>query len=171
MSQQEFHTPESFMNFDTHKSFKAIVAAGFSEPQAEAIVELVRSSKEYDFSTLATKEQVRNFEQRVADKAAIFEQKIDNLDAKLNQKIDNLDARLNQKIDNLDASLNQKIDNLGATLNQKIDNLDATLNQKMDSGVSRLQAQMAKQDSQQKAWMMSMLLTIIGIGAAIFLKT
>lgn len=137
------------MNFDTHKSFKAIVAAGFSEPQAETIVELVRSSKEYDFSTLATKEQVRNFEQRVADKAAIFEQKTEDRFILLEQKIDNLDARLNQKIDNLDANLNQK----------------------MDSGFSRLQVQMEKQDSQQKAWMMSMLLTIIGIGAAIFFKT
>lgn len=44
--------------FDTHKSIRALVDIGIKAKQAEGIVELVSKSREYDFSRLATKDQV-----------------------------------------------------------------------------------------------------------------
>ena len=46
--------------FDTHKSIKALIEAGVKEKEAESIVDLVSVSREYDFSRLATKEQVNS---------------------------------------------------------------------------------------------------------------
>lgn len=99
MTHQESLLSESFMNFDTHKSFKSIVAAGFSETQAEAIVDLVQTSKEYDISKLLTKENFRLFEQKVENRFILLENRIDNLESAINTKIDNLESAINNKID------------------------------------------------------------------------
>ncbi len=46
--------------FDTHKSIRALVNIGIKEKQAEGIVELVSKSRDYDFSRLATKDQLES---------------------------------------------------------------------------------------------------------------
>ena len=51
--------------FDTHKFIKHIKSAGFDEKQAEAIVETIAESREYDFSKLATKEQFELVDQKI----------------------------------------------------------------------------------------------------------
>lgn len=123
MSQQSSYT--DFMHFD-----KAMLSAGLSEPQAKAIADFVRASKEYDLLKLTTKDETQLLE--------------------------------------------QKVDHIQADLNQKIGHNQTTLTQKIDFVSVEIQTQMAKQDSQQKVWMMATLLAIIGIiigfGTAIFLK-
>jgi len=48
--------------FDTHKHVKELKGSGISEKQAEVIVNIISSSKEADFSALATKEQLARTE-------------------------------------------------------------------------------------------------------------
>jgi hypothetical protein len=49
---------EPQMNFDTHESIKFLMGKGFKETQAESIVNVVSKSREFDFSRLATKDQL-----------------------------------------------------------------------------------------------------------------
>ncbi len=46
-------------SFDTHAHVKALIKAGLEEPQAEAIIKTIVNSREYDFSKLATKEELK----------------------------------------------------------------------------------------------------------------
>jgi hypothetical protein len=49
---------EPQMNFDTHESIKFLMGKGFKETQAESIVKIVSTSREFDLSRLATKDQL-----------------------------------------------------------------------------------------------------------------
>lgn len=49
---------EPQMNFDTHKHIEFLMGRGLKKAQAEAIVEVINQSRGYDFSNLATKDQV-----------------------------------------------------------------------------------------------------------------
>ncbi len=44
--------------FDTHKSIRALMDVGVKEEHAESIVELVSKSRDYDFSRIATRDQL-----------------------------------------------------------------------------------------------------------------
>jgi hypothetical protein len=57
-------TPEMH-SFDTHKYVKEFTKSGFKEVQAEMIVKSLLESREYDFSRLATKEQVASIEKDI----------------------------------------------------------------------------------------------------------
>src|SRR2546423_14509787 len=50
--------------FDTHEYIKELIKAGLKEKQAEVIVKGFLQSRDYDFSRLATKEQVTVIEHR-----------------------------------------------------------------------------------------------------------
>jgi coiled-coil family 90 protein len=63
-------------NFDTHESFKVFEGVGFKKQQAEAIVEVIKKSREQDFSRLATKEQLENVEQGLRQKLETVKQEI-----------------------------------------------------------------------------------------------
>ena len=45
--------------FDTHEMVKELMAAGFSDEQAEAVTRLLRRSQDIDFSHLATKSDLQ----------------------------------------------------------------------------------------------------------------
>jgi hypothetical protein len=55
-------------SFDTHAHVKALITAGLEEPQAEAIIKTLVNSREYDFSKLATKEQLAHLEEKLTNK-------------------------------------------------------------------------------------------------------
>lgn len=65
--------PMKFINFDTYEVVKRLCASGMPEKQAEEVIHAIISSKEYDFSKLATKEQVTDI-QRELEKFATKEQ-------------------------------------------------------------------------------------------------
>ncbi|MBI1207489.1 MAG: hypothetical protein GC191_09415 [Azospirillum sp.] len=44
--------------FDTHETVKTLTRAGFTEPQAEAVIGAVRAAAAVDLSPLATKDDV-----------------------------------------------------------------------------------------------------------------
>jgi len=54
-------TMETYSMFDTHRHIKQL------EKQAESIVELVRDSRNYDISKLATREQVAILETKITE--------------------------------------------------------------------------------------------------------
>jgi DNA-binding transcriptional MerR regulator len=89
-------------NFDTHESFKVFEGVGFKKQQAEAIVEVIKKSREQDFSRLATKEQLKNVEQGLR-------QKIDAVEQGLVQKIEAVEQMLEQKIESAVSSSELRI--------------------------------------------------------------
>ena len=75
------------MNFDTHKSIKFLIEKGLKEPQAESIVEIVSRSRSYDFSKLATRDQLK-----------IVEGKIKSTEEKLRGEIKSTEEKLRGEI-------------------------------------------------------------------------
>ena len=55
----------AMVSLDTHASVKELTAAGFSESQAEALTDVVRKSRDFDFSALATKADLKTLEARL----------------------------------------------------------------------------------------------------------
>ena len=68
--------PMKFINFDTYEVVKRLCASGMPEKQAEEVIHAIISSKEYDLSKLATREQVTDI-QRQLEKFATKEQVAD----------------------------------------------------------------------------------------------
>lgn len=60
---------------DTHRFVKELKAAGFTEPQAEAVTTMMRETREVDLSALATKADVLQL--RTEQKADLAEAKAD----------------------------------------------------------------------------------------------
>ena len=52
-------------SFDTYKYIKNFQRSGFNEKQAEAIVNTLMESRDFDLSKLATKDQVENVRQEL----------------------------------------------------------------------------------------------------------
>jgi hypothetical protein len=52
--------------FDTHKYIKELTKSGFKEAQAEIIIKSILESRDYDFTKLATKEQVALIEKEMS---------------------------------------------------------------------------------------------------------
>lgn len=74
--------------FDTHNYIKEIVKTGITEPQAEAIAKFVSDSRNYDFSRLATKEQVENLRSETKADISRLEQRIEHIEEKMATKED-----------------------------------------------------------------------------------
>ncbi len=55
---------------DTHGLVKRLVAAGFPEPQAEAVTDVVWESRQFDLSNLATKTDIAELKASIAESRA-----------------------------------------------------------------------------------------------------
>lgn len=71
---------QQLMSFDTHEQVKNFQKAGFKIDQAEVIVHAINTSREFDLSRLATKEQLQHAEEKLTAK-------IDNLKTELHGAI------------------------------------------------------------------------------------
>ncbi len=98
--------------FDTHKHVKDCKANGFTEKQAEAVVRIVMDSREYDFSKLATKEQMRGVEDRLGARIFLVEERLSSVEERLDAKISAVEERLDAKITMLGSELRQEIANM-----------------------------------------------------------
>ena len=58
---------------DTHKAFETFTRAGFSKPQAEALLETLGEERE----ALATKADIQASEERIEARFQVFEQQIE----------------------------------------------------------------------------------------------
>ena len=82
------------MNFDTHKLIKFLVTKGIKTTQAESIVEVVNQSREYDFSKLATKDQLKLLEAKIESTEAKLEAKIEAVRGELKGELKATEERL-----------------------------------------------------------------------------
>jgi len=80
-------------SFDTYKFIKIIKNAGLTEEQAEAIVNTVAESREYDFSKLATTEQLHAIEEKILSVTATKED-LYKLEEKLTTQIHSVEVSL-----------------------------------------------------------------------------
>ena len=69
--------------FDTHAAVKQLIAAGFSDSQAETVASVVRAAQDVDLSNLATKDDLAVF----ATKADLAEAKADIFRVMLGQTL------------------------------------------------------------------------------------
>ncbi len=92
-------------SFDTHEHVKALITAGLKEPEAEAIIKTLVNSREYDFSKLATKEQVAILERAIA----VIQQDMEKLATK--EQLAHLEEKLTSKIDAIKHELKAEIAN------------------------------------------------------------
>ncbi len=144
--------PFEFMNFDTHKSIKLLVKQGFKEPQAEAVVDLVSQSRNYDLSKLSTKEQLSKLENSTKDQFSKFESSTKERFTKLEAKVDALDT---------------KIDTVEERFENKMDLMEARLKALITEKVSKLQETVSKSSTTNTRWMVSILIALAGVGAAV----
>ena len=91
---------------DTLKADKILAEAKVPKIQREAHIILLR---EIMTENLATKEDLKNTENRLSEK-------ISNVENRLDDKIDTSENRLNSKIDSVEKRLEEKIDNVKESL-------------------------------------------------------
>jgi hypothetical protein len=75
-------------SFDTHSAVKRFILSGLKEEQAEAIVQTISESREYDLSNLATKTDLIGTEKKLDDKITGVEQRLDARITAVEQKLD-----------------------------------------------------------------------------------
>jgi tRNA U34 2-thiouridine synthase MnmA/TrmU len=65
-------------SFDTHSAVKRFILSGLKEEQAEAIVQTIYESRDYDLSNLATKADLIGTEKKLDDRITGVEQRLDD---------------------------------------------------------------------------------------------
>src|SRR5271170_4598947 len=103
-------------SFDTLETAKRLKAAGFNEPQAEALSGLLRDVQEAEQGQLATKADLGALDARIERVAAELEAKIERVAAELDAKIERVAAELDAKIERVAAELDAKIERVAAEL-------------------------------------------------------
>lgn len=90
------------IKFDSHSKYKALLAKGFTEQQAEGIVEIFT---EISLPNAATREDVANakseIKQEIADLRAEVKQEIGDLRSEVKQEIVRLETKMEKEIGNL----------------------------------------------------------------------
>jgi hypothetical protein len=74
---------EAVHTFDTHEYIKSFKQTGMKEVQAEAIVRAIKESRDFDFSRLATKDQIKLLQSDIKT----VEQKIETSEERLRGEI------------------------------------------------------------------------------------
>ena len=136
------------MVINMHEAFKKMTAAGLTEAQSEIIIKLLESNQDKKLLKTAIKEQMILSNQKNEDKLELLEQKVEDQFILLEEKMEN-HFQLNDQ--------------------RHSDHL-AMIEQKIEFSITKLETRMAKQDAIQKAWLMSVILTILGVGTALILK-
>ncbi|MDF3048235.1 MAG: putative phage protein [Candidatus Midichloriaceae bacterium] len=75
-------------SFDTHSAVKRFILSGLKEEQAEAIVQAISESRDYDLSNLATKTDLIGTEKKLDDRITGVEQRLDAKITAVEQKLD-----------------------------------------------------------------------------------
>jgi hypothetical protein len=148
------------MSFDTHKHIKDFINAGMPELQAEAVVELVHRSRDYDLSKLATKDQIILLNQKIESSSKDLEQKIEFARAESKADI----SKIDQRISHIEEKMSTK-DDLSKLENQVIKILNV-----LEIQMSRFETQIARQDSQQKSWMIGIFLSIAAMVVTLIVR-
>jgi hypothetical protein len=78
---------EAVHTFDTHEYIKSFKQTGMKEVQAEAIVKAIKESRDFDFSRLATKDQIKLLQSEIKGVEQRLEQKIETSEERLRGEI------------------------------------------------------------------------------------
>ncbi len=148
MKKRKTQEPETIkmapkQGFDTYKFVKSFMAAGLKEKEAGAIVEAIAESREYDFSKLATKDQLELVRQE------------------LKGEIGSLRQELNGEISALRQETRLSFANMTQTNEVRFLHIEKTMATKED---------LAKLDASIKTWMVCIVLGLIGIIVTLIIK-
>ena len=122
---------EPSMNFDTHKSIKYLIEKGIKEPQAESIVDIVSKSREYNFSKLATKDQLKMVQTALKGDIKSVEQElkgdIKSVEQQLRGEIKSVEQQLRREIKSVEQQLRGEIQSVEQKLEGKITTVEEKL--------------------------------------------
>jgi hypothetical protein len=85
---------EAVHTFDTHEYIKSFKQTGMKEVQAEAIVKAIKESRDFDFSRLATKDQIKLLQSDIKGVEQRLEAEIKGVEQRLEQKIENVEQKI-----------------------------------------------------------------------------
>ncbi len=130
--------------FDTHKYIKELQGTGFKESQAEVIVKSLLESREYNFSKLATREQVAFLESSMNARFEAVGKEIIAVEERLDSKINTVKNELKAVEERLDFKIN-------------------TIKNELKADIANSQLNILK-------WMIPFFVTIIGMIAGLIIK-
>jgi hypothetical protein len=81
---------EAVHTFDTHQYIKSFKKTGMKEVQAEAIITAIKESRDFDFSRLATKDQIKLLQSDIKT----VEQKIETSEERLRGEIKEVEVKI-----------------------------------------------------------------------------
>jgi DNA anti-recombination protein RmuC len=130
-------------SLDTLQTAKRLREAGFAEPQAEALTNLLREAQQAGAAQLATKTDLGALDANIDRITAELHAKIDRVAAELDAKIERVAAELDAKIERVAAELDAKIERVAAELDAKIERVAAELDAKIERVATELRAEFA----------------------------
>ena len=146
---------EPILNFDTHKSVKFLIEKGIKESQAESIVEIVSRSRSYDFSKLATKDQLKILEKTLKGEIKAVGEKIKSIEEKLRTQ---------------NKSIEEKLRTQNKSIEEKIKSTEEKLRTENKSTEEKLRGEIISVKHEILKWILPFLVTILLTVLTIFFK-
>ena len=106
-------TPKAKIKLDTHNEFKTYTEGGFTEQQAEALLDVqVNSIENY----LANKNDIDRLETRIGTEVSRLETRIETEVSRLEDKISRLEARIETEVSRLEDKIEAQGNEIKATV-------------------------------------------------------
>ena len=98
LTDMEAETAMHYRTFDTHKYIKNLQETGFNEKQAEMLIKSLLESRDFELSTLATREQLTKAELKLQKEIFATRDQVTKVETKLEKQITNVESRLQKEI-------------------------------------------------------------------------
>ena len=126
----EAETAMHYRTFDTHKYIKSLQETGFNEKQAEMLIKSLLESRDFELSTLATREQVAKVEAKLGKEISAIREQVAKVEVKLDKEISatrdqitKVESKLEKKIDRVESKLEKQIIQVKSDLQKEIDSV------------------------------------------------
>lgn len=174
--------PMPYHIFNTHEYIKALTKAGMQENLAEILTKGILESREYDFSKLATKEQLGALSSSIKEQMGFMNSRVDSMNESLNARMDSMNDSLNARMDAMNSSFNERmdfmnmrIDSMNDSLSSRIDFIEKKLDkcatkEEMNSLRSDLKSDIATSQNYILKWMVPLFLAVISMVATVMFK-
>ena len=117
-------TPKAKVKLDTHNEFKTYTEGGFTEQQAEALLDVqVNSIENY----LANKNDIGRLETRIGTEVSRLETRIETEVSRLETRIETEASRLEDKISRLEARIETEVSRLEDKIEAQGNEIKATV--------------------------------------------
>jgi len=141
-------------SFDTHSAVKRFILSGLKEEQAEAIVQTIYESRDYDLSNLATKADLIGTEKKLDDRITGVEQRLDAKITGVEQRLDAKITAVEQKLDSKITAVEQKLDSKFTELSIDIANVRIE--------VAQVRGEIEKSKNETLKWFIGIAITLVG---------